>query len=222
MRQVIGDLLPVALGVAISPVPIIAVILMLLAPKAKAASVAFMIGWVLGITVVITVTTFLLDPADSSDGGSSTTSAVIKIVIGVLAMLLSVGQWRSRPGPGETAALPAWMAAIDKVTPLKAAGLGALLSGLNPKNLALCIAGGAIIGGADLTTNDTIIALIVFIAIASSTVAIPVLAFLVASERLRGPLDELRVWLTANNATVMSVLLLVIGVAILGKGIGGL
>ena len=71
MRQVIGDLLPVALGVAISPVPIIAVILMLLAPKAKAASVAFMIGWVLGITVVITVTTFLLDPADSSDGGSS-------------------------------------------------------------------------------------------------------------------------------------------------------
>ena len=34
MGEVIGDLLPVALGVAISPVPIIAVILMLLAPDA--------------------------------------------------------------------------------------------------------------------------------------------------------------------------------------------
>jgi threonine/homoserine/homoserine lactone efflux protein len=222
MGNVIGALLPLALGVAISPVPIIAVILMLLAPKAKAASVAFMIGWGLGITVVITLTTFLLDPADSSDGGSSSTSAVIKIVIGVLAVLLSVQQWRSRPGPGETAALPSWVAAIDKVTPLKAAGLGALLSGLNPKNLALCIAGGAIIGGADLPTSDEVIAIVVFVVIGSVTVAGPVLAFLVASERLRGPLDTLRVWLTANNATVMSVLLLVIGVAILGKGIGGL
>ena len=140
----------------------------------------------------------------------------------MLAVLLSVRQWRSRPGPGETAALPAWMAAIDKVTPLKAAGLGALLSGLNPKNLALCIAGGAIIGGADLSTSDEVIAIVVFVVIGSVTVAGPVLAFLVASKRLRGPLDTLRVWLTANNATVMSVLLLVIGVAILGKGIGGL
>ena len=36
------------------------------------------------------------------------------------------------------------------------------------------------------------------------------------------PLDGLRVWLTQNNATVMAVVLLVIGVAMLGKGIGAL
>ena len=36
------------------------------------------------------------------------------------------------------------------------------------------------------------------------------------------PLDDLRVWLAANNATVMAVLLLVIGVVIFGKGLGGL
>lgn len=35
-------------------------------------------------------------------------------------------------------------------------------------------------------------------------------------------LDSLRGWLTQNNATVMAVLLLVIGVVLLGKGIGGL
>jgi hypothetical protein len=42
----------------------------------------------------------------------------------------------------------------------------------------------------------------------------------VGSERLAGPLDRLRAWLVNNNATIMAVLLLVIGVAVIGKGIG--
>ena len=58
--------------------------------------------------------------------------------------------------------------------------------------------------------------------LAASTVLVLVVAYLVARERMRHPLDELKVWLQANNATVMSVLLLVIGVVLLGKGIGGL
>ena len=48
------------------------------------------------------------------------------------------------------------------------------------------------------------------------------LAYAVAKERMRRPLDELHVWLGAHNAAVMSVLLLVIGVALIGKGIGEL
>ena len=67
MGSVIGDILPMALGVAISPVPIIAVILMLLAPRARAASVAFMLGWVIGVVVVVGAVTFLVQPAGSSD-----------------------------------------------------------------------------------------------------------------------------------------------------------
>ena len=62
----------------------------------------------------------------------------------------------------------------------------------------------------------------VFVLIAASTVMVPVLAYLAARARMQAPLDRLRVWLTANNATVMSVLLLVIGVAIFGKGLAGL
>lgn len=37
-----------------------------------------------------------------------------------------------------------------------------------------------------------------------------------------GPLDVLRAWLQANNATVMATLILVIGVVLIGKGISGL
>jgi hypothetical protein len=37
---------------------------------------------------------------------------------------------------------------------------------------------------------------------------------------MAGPLESLRTWLVHNNATVMAVLLLVIGVVVIGKGIG--
>ena len=99
---------------------------------------------------------------------------------------------------------------------------GCLLSGVNPKNLTLCIAAGVSLGSADLSTDDVVIAAVVFVVIASLSVAGPVLAYLAARSRMQKPLDELRGWLTLHNAAVMSVLLLVIGVSILGKGLGGL
>jgi uncharacterized membrane protein len=62
----------------------------------------------------------------------------------------------------------------------------------------------------------------VFTAIAASTVAIPVLGYLVAAEKMRGPLDSLKKWLQDNNATVMATLILVIGAVLVGKGVSGL
>ncbi|GAA4234139.1 hypothetical protein GCM10022254_38320 [Actinomadura meridiana] len=49
MGEVIGDVLPLAVGVAISPIPIIAVILMLLTPWARATGLGFLGGWTAGI-----------------------------------------------------------------------------------------------------------------------------------------------------------------------------
>ncbi|MGH3502089.1 MAG: hypothetical protein ACRDQA_14575 [Nocardioidaceae bacterium] len=45
MGAVIGDVLPLAIGVAISPIPIIAVILMLLSRQASRTSTGFLLGW---------------------------------------------------------------------------------------------------------------------------------------------------------------------------------
>ena len=224
VNAVLGDLLPLALGVAISPVPIIATILMLLAPQARGTSIGFLAGWVAGIVVATALFTTIASSAGLDDGSSSssTASSWIKVVLGVLLLLFAVRQWRHRPRPGEDAALPKWMAAIDSFTPAKALGLGFLLSAINPKNLLMCVAAGSAIGSAGLATGELVLAIAVFTVIAASTVALPVLGFLIAHERLRAPLDELRRWLQANNVAVMSVLLLVIGVVLLGQGIGGL
>jgi threonine/homoserine/homoserine lactone efflux protein len=133
---------------------------------------------------------------------------------------LALRQWRGRPAEGEQATMPKWMSAIDSMTAGKGLGLGFLLSAVNPKNLLLAVSAGLIIGGAGLVVAQTIVVIVIFVLLAASTVLIPVIAYLIASERLAGPLDRLRVWLVDNNATIMAVLLLVIGVAVIGKGIG--
>ncbi len=221
MGGVIGDVLPLALGVAISPVPIIAAILMLLSPKAKGTSVGFLLGWVLGIVVVLVVFVLLasvIEPADPDQ--PQPIAGVIKLVLGALMLFLAVKQWQGRPHGDEEPALPKWMAAIDEMTAPKGFGLGFLLSGVNPKNLLMGAGAGTIIGSAGLAVGSIVVVVVVFTVIAASSVAVPVIGYLVASKAMAAPLETLRVWLVHNNATVMAVLLLVIGVSVIGKGIG--
>ena len=98
MGQVIGEFLPLALGVAISPVPVIAVILMLFSERAKQNSLAFLAGWVVGIVVAMTILIGVASTQDLSSGGEpSDTSSWIKLIIGLLLVVAAVGQWRKRP-----------------------------------------------------------------------------------------------------------------------------
>ncbi|MFF1633535.1 GAP family protein [Leifsonia sp. NPDC058248] len=220
MNGVIGEILPSALGVAISPIPIIAAILMLLSPNARGTSVGFMIGWILGIVAAVVVFTLLSAIIPAADPTASKPIAgVIKILLGLGLLLLAGNQWRKRPQHGEAAAPPKWMSAIDTMKPVAALGLGFLLAAVNPKNLLMAVAGGLAIGASGLPAGQQTIAIVVFVLIAACTVVIPVVAYLLAAKRMAGPLDALRVWLLANNATIMTVLLLVIGVVLIGKGI---
>jgi threonine/homoserine/homoserine lactone efflux protein len=220
MVSVIGDVLPLAVGIAISPIPIIAAILMLLSPKAKGASVGFLLGWIVGIVAALGVFIALASviPQGAADE-SQPIAGVLKIVLGALMVLLAIKQWRGRPARGEEPALPKWMAAIDHITAVKGTGLGFLLAAVNPKNLLLGASAGIIIGSAGLSVTSTVVVVLIFTVIAAVSVAVPVIGYLLAEKAMAGPLESLRGWLLHNNAVVMSVLLLVIGVTVVGKGI---
>jgi hypothetical protein len=219
--SVIGDILPLAIGVAISPVPIIAVILMLFSARARTNGPAFLAGWVVGLAVVGAIVLALSDSGDLSDqGGPSTAAGVVQLILGVLLLLVSLRQWRSRPRHGDEPEMPKWLAGVDGMTPGKAAGAGLLLSGVNPKNLLLSIAAAVAIGQAGLGTGQQIGALVVFVLVGSVTVALPVVYSLLGGRSAAGHLEEAKGWLAANNATVMLILLLVFGVVLIGKALG--
>ena len=219
MGTVLGELLPLAVGVAISPIPIVATILMLLSPRAGGTSTGFGSGWVIGILVVTVIVVALSGSIDTDTGPSHSAGvAWVKIVLGITLVVLAGKQWRDR---ADTAA-PAWMQAIDRMTFVKATGLGVLLSAVNPKNLLLCVSAGVAIGTGGVSTGGKIVAVVVFTLLAASTVLIPVIGYALAADRLRGALDELKSWLQAHNHAVMAVVLLVMGAVVAGKGIAGL
>src|SRR3954471_2336462 len=104
MGQGISEILTFAVGVALSPVPIIAVILMLFSRRARVNGPAFLIGWVIALGAVSTAVYALSDAGDpATSSTASDTIAWGKIALGVLLLLFAARTWRGRPGPGEEA-----------------------------------------------------------------------------------------------------------------------
>lgn len=221
MNVVLGEILPYATAIAISPIPIIATILMLMSARARTLGLGFLGGWVLGIAVAVTAFILLAGVLpEQNSGGPQPILGVVQLLLAAALLALAIKQWRSRPQAGEEAKLPQWMSAIDSMRPGPAFGLAFLLAAINPKNLLMAIAAGANIGRAELGGTATLVTAVIFVAIAALSVAIPVAAFLVAPRQSRIALDAFRAWLTANNATIMAVVLLLLGVQLLGKAIG--
>ena len=63
---------------------------------------------------------------------------------------------------------------------------------------------------------------VVFMVIASLSIAVPVVYMLVGGEGAKKTLEGWRTWLTANNAAVMTVLFIVIGAKLVGSGLDGI
>lgn len=223
MGGVIGELLPLALGVAISPIPIIAVILMLITPRARSNGLAFLVGWVGAVAIVATFAAVILGAADSAAGSdSSTASSIVRVVLGALLLVLALRNVRHRPAPGETAAMPKWMSALDQFTPVRSLGMAAVLGGVNPKNLVLHIAAGTAIAAAGLSTPQEAVSLVVYVVVASTSIIAPIVVYFALGEKAAGILGGWKDWLTTHNSAVMAVVFLLIGVMVLGKGLGGL
>ncbi len=223
MNEAIGQSLPFAVGVGLSPIPIIAVVLMLATPRARVNGPAFLVGWVVGLAIVGGIVLVVAGGLDAGgDDGPATWVNVLKLVLGALLVLLGVKQWRGRPRGDEEAALPKWMATVDHFGPAKALGFGAVLSGANPKNLLLTVGAAAAIGQAGIKAGQETIALAVFIVVGSIGVGGPIIIYFVLGERSQKLLDGLKSWMAANNAVIMAVLVLVIGAKLVRDGISGL
>ena len=140
MGQGISEVLTFAVGVAISPAGIIAVILMLFSRRARVNGPLFLVGWVLALGVLVAV---VYAVSNGSNAGTSNTASDsvswLKIGLGALFLLLARRDWRKRPKAEAEQQMPKWMARVDTLTPVQSLGLGVLLGAVNPKNLALSI-----------------------------------------------------------------------------------
>ncbi len=223
MGRAIGELLPSAVGVAISPLPIVAMVLMLVSARGRVNGPAFLLGWVAGVLGAGAILLVVAGGAGAhEDGAPADWVSWLKLLLGVLLLLVALRQWRGRPHDGEEAATPKWMGALDAFTPVKAGGAGVVLSALNPKNLLLIVAGAAAVAQTGIPAGEQAVAWMVFTIIASAGVAAPAVIFFALGDRAGPLLERLKTWMVQNNAVVMAVLLVVIGVKLIGDAISGL
>ncbi|MFI6845961.1 GAP family protein [Kitasatospora sp. NBC_00085] len=221
MGDAVGQMLASAVGIAISPMPLIAVILMLATPKGKANGLAFTAGWVVTLTVVVTVVV-------SAGSGLSTDSSKpawewwLKLALGVLFVLLGLKQWQGRPREGHVHGPPKWMQAIDRITPGRAAGLAAVLVAANPKNLVLAVGGAVSIATSTASGGGKAVAAALMVLIGSLCTLLPLSVYLFGGDRSARVLGEWKAWMAAHNAAIMVVVLVVLGVKYIGDAISGL
>jgi hypothetical protein len=223
MGQGISEVLTWAVGVAISPIPIIAVILMLFSARARVNGTAFLAGWILSLAALSTVVYVLAH--DGNVATSTTADDTVswgKIVLGAALVTVALRNWRKRPAPGVEPEMPKWMGAIDRMAPAKAFGLAVVLAAVNPKNLLLTLGSATGLAQLGLSTSEAIVSTAVFVVIASLSIAVPVAYAVFGGAKATSTLESAKTWLTANNAAVMAVLFLVFGVDLIAKGLPNL
>jgi hypothetical protein len=212
----LGEVTPYALAIALSPFGVIVAILLLFTPRPRAAGGAFLAGWAVGIAVAAGVFVALASVVELSDEPPSWASWA-RLGLGVVLLLVGARLWLRRAGKAE----PAWLRSLAGITPARALRLGLLLSA-NPKTLLLAVAGGLAIGAAELTLAGTVVAVAVFTGLAVVTVALPFLLHMLLGVRVLATLGRAKDWLTAHNATVMAVALVVVGILLTVQGIARL
>jgi hypothetical protein len=221
MGAAIGDVLGLAVGVAVSPVAIVVIILVLTTPLGRANGTLFAVGWLAGLASLGTVILLVANPADASSAGTPAAwVGWLKLLLGVLILAAAVRHWRRRPTAGAEPQLPKWMAGLDRLRPGPALGLGALAAAVNPKNAALTISAAASVAAAGLPGSQQAITLAVFVLLGSAGILAPLVVYLATGERAIKTLDGWKTWASDHNEAIMAVLCLVFGVKLIGDSIG--
>lgn len=222
MGDAIGQELALAVAVAISPIPIIGVVVMLATPRARSNGPAFLLGWIAGLSTVGAIVLLISDGGGASDGGGPVGWVnALKLVLGILAVSLAAQQWRKRPQAGEDPEMPVWMEKANEFTPARATRFGVLLSAANPKNLLLVVGAAATIAQTGASAGAQIAALAVFVLIGTLGAGVPVALYFTLGERSKVILDDLKAWMSTHGAAIMAVLFLVIGAKLIGDAISG-
>lgn len=221
MLSALGDLLTIGVAVAISPLAIVAVILMATSGKGRTNGTAFVLGcYVFAICFVgLLVLIGRSAGAEDPDSGPHYVIDAVDIVLGLALLTLAVMQWRKR-GSKES---PKWMASLDQLSLPKAFLVGVLISGpLSPKDLPLLIAAGGRISQASLPWDQAIAVVLIFGLIGVMAVLIPWLLSVVAPRQVEARLSGPRDWLVANHAVIMTMLFVLLGAKLMGSGIADL
>jgi len=209
---VVADLLLVGLGITLQPFPLTAFILLLSAENGVKTGLAFILGWLACLVLVIAAVALATGGKPPAQNTSPSVAVdAIKIALGVALITYGTLKWRRRGRPRKP---PAWMARLESVSPWAAAGLAAFL-----QPWPLVAAGAATVTQAKLSSAQSYLALMGFCLLATSSFLVLELHAVFAPAAAQARLERIRTWLDTHRDAVIVVVALLLGFWLAGKSI---
>jgi hypothetical protein len=212
--------IPLELGIALNPIAIVAGILILRTGNARRNGMAFVVGWILGLVLLVVLPALLVqDLVGVLRDSSYELPAIIWLGLGALLLVAAAYSLRHRTLPGEQPAPPRWAGFLDRGGVFPPLGLGGFLATVSLRNLALLAAAVSVIGQATLSLPELAVTVAMFVAISSLGILIPLLVRMFGGEGADARLEQWSAWLTRHMGTMTAVVLALVGIYLLSRGI---
>jgi hypothetical protein len=218
MVNAVGELLPLMVAVALSTVPILVTVTILLTPHSHRTAIAFLVGWLVGMFVVTGLLALILQQVPRSAAPQAQPRVgIAEIVIGCALLAYGVFLVARRHSTSPRTEVPRWLRSVGELRPIASLALAVALN-LRPKALLLSATAGIILGTSRLTGAETIAVLAIFVAVGGSTVTVPVVLTVLRPDTMRRTLQTTETWITRNSRTVTLVVVFIAGAIVLGDG----
>jgi hypothetical protein len=216
------DLFLIGLVVTLEPIPLTAMILLLASEHGLMKGLGYVLGWLGTLVVIVAVVVVVTGGKPLTPKSSPSTAALaVKLAAGVLLVGIAARRRARLSGSSDGATKPRkdpkWMARIDGVSPLTAAGLAFLL-----QPWVLVAAGLSTIVAAKLNSAGEYIIVFAFcVWCSASYLALETYAAL-RPEVVQGRLQALLTWINTHRDQAIVILSLGLGLYLMAKSLYGL
>ena len=217
--SLLTTLVALAVVIAVSPLTVIPAVLVLHAPQPRPTGLAFLAGWVLGLAALTSIFVMASGLIGDFHHSLPAWASWLRVVLGSALILFGIYRWLTRHRESDA---PRWMRAFATINPRRAGVTALVLSVVRPEVSILCVAAGLAIGTSGLGPAGEWLAAAVFVGVSASTVAIPILGYAGAGDRLDEPLERLKAWMEKNHAAMLAALAALIGLMVVYNGISTL
>jgi hypothetical protein len=212
-------LVPLGLAGAFSWLPVTGLVVLMLAGSGMARVWAFVAGRVVGlalITVAFVAGARALPAPRSAPSFEGPFVAGTEVTVGVALVAVGLVAWLRR---NRSRSEPAWRRRLGEAS-VPAVFLTSLVVDLQPKGLVLGLASGVVVRAGSMPFVEAVLAVVLYLAVAASSVLLPLVATYVSPARTKRWLRAAQAWLNDYGSVLTAVVVALVGVVLVVDGLG--
>lgn len=223
MLSVLAQSLVLASGGILSVGSIMIVILLLISDKGWRNGLGYVLGYVSAYILIgtsVVVVSYQYTATASNGGETGGIPAILFIIMAILLLWVAQHNWRT-PHSNEKKT-PRFFTILDKITPLKAFLLGAVVTVINFKNLAIFMSAVSVVILHDLPLPSKIGIVLLDVLVFCIAVIVPIVIYLAFPRTAHERLNWIRQTLERYSRPISIWVPLIFGLIFLLRGITGL